>query len=353
MFACDADLGIQPTSFLTPCSDMNQCFNFELQAFNGSCNVSCGSGKLSVTYTCLKKRQNGDLVATVPLSECGMELDVDSVSYSVIEDCQFHCEYEFKEWSECTVTCGSSGTRTRDRSCIQLPLRKEVDFEECSEDPNLSLLPRDETESCNLGSCPCELMFYSAGRWSRCSSTCEGVRTRAITCNCVIEGRTRIQSLRVCDEQNIPLRPATTSSCGGQCPTVVYSYKYGPWRDCGSDCGQGMNFRLVQCVRTQGRRIRRIVPIQECVDNGQGQPGPSYRSYHSKCRYATTPFEECSVSCGRGIQTRHVICLRIGELNNEMVTTAVDLAKCQDDPTIPDPTLPRATQVCNIQDCRA
>ena len=326
-----------------------ECFDYKYFEILSACNATCGSGKQKITYECERRTPSG-VTTIVSLSVCEQAFGEDVAAKPKLKDCSEVCEYDFKEWSQCSVTCGS-GIRTRERRCLRVPFRGPkvpVDFKECQKDTNLLVQPRFDNETCDLDECPCEQIQYVTTAWSPCSSTCEGVNTRGIGCQCRIEGQLRPQNLSLCDMKAPTLRPQTSRSCGVECP--VYNYRYGLWGDCDSDCGPGVSVRLVQCIKTQ-ESLSQAVSIRECVDNGAGQPEVSSRSCHSRCRYETTPFEKCSVTCGGGIRRRFVICVRTTERNGVTSTSEVDLAKCQDDSTIPDPTPPPKEEPCNTQEC--
>ncbi|KAJ7392766.1 metalloendopeptidase [Desmophyllum pertusum] len=94
-----------------------------------------------------------------------------------------------------------------------------------------------------------------------------------------------------------PIQPSDT-------PTKsIYEWINGTWSGCSTTCGQGVRTRSLRCVRSDDKTPAsdracgtKIPDIERC----QTKPCPS--------AWYTTPWSDCSKSCGRGLQTRVVIC---------------------------------------------
>ena len=159
-----------------------------------------------------------------------------------------------------------------------------------------------------------------------------------------MEGVIQQENMSVCQALTTGPFLATERPCNDiPCPT--YHYSIGSWGDCDSTCGAGQRRRPVQCIKTQGPVVT-VVPLEECIDNGAGQSPVDVESCNSRCRYQVFPYQECSVTCGGGIQTRLVFCIRTSDTESERMT----LAECANDPTNTE-ALSETEQVCNEQEC--
>ena len=307
----------------------------------GQCDSVCGTGNRSRQVECVKTQ--GSVVSIVSLQECTDNgLSEPPIS---VESCSVSCQYVATEWSTCSATCGD-GMRQRKRRCIQTidGVQTRVEFEECVKDSSVVVRPQEETESCRIKDCVCEEPYYVAEDFGPCSATCEGTQTRNIRCDCRVEGVVRQEDISICQALTTGPVPATERPCNDiPCPT--YHYRVGSWGDCDSTCGAGQRRRPVQCIKTQGAVVT-VVPLQECIDNGAGPPAVDVESCNSRCRYQVFPYQECSVTCGGGIQTRDVFCIRTSDFGRENVA----LAECANDPTNTE-ALPETEQACNEQEC--
>jgi LruC domain-containing protein len=84
------------------------------------------------------------------------------------------------------------------------------------------------------------------------------------------------------------------------------SWSTGPWGGCSATCGTGVQTRSVWCVRADGV----TVADASCVDV---RPASSQACAAAvSCSYAWTPtaWSSCSTTCGGGVQSRNVTCVR-------------------------------------------
>ncbi|XP_075783381.1 papilin isoform X2 [Pelodiscus sinensis] len=141
-----------------------------------------------------------------------------------------------------------------------------------------------------------------------------------------------------------------------------YSWSYGSWSDCSSECGGGYQSRLVFCTIDN-----EAYPDYMCRDKSkpasnqtcglQACPQTKRISYiylprvwsHSGAwssqmkSWKTGEWGACSATCGGGTQTRSVYCM---SYNGQGSPGLVDDAKCE-----AFSEAPRSTQPCNMRQC--
>ncbi|XP_070531950.1 uncharacterized protein [Ptychodera flava] len=198
-------------------------------------------------------------------------------------------------------------------------------------------------QSCNLQ--PCVYYEYYTGNWQSCSATCGGgVQTRSVYCTQVSGGEAIAVSDDLCVQQSL-VKPPESQVCNtGSCPVVEqYTYFAGNWEDCTVTCGTGSQTRQVLCFRISNTEI---VAESFCIAAGSAKPAETQTCELSACpvltyEYFIGSFGECSKSCEVGVQVRTVYCTQVGE------TTEVAESLCDSQGL----TKPLEAQVCNIQDC--
>nr|XP_053635617.1 uncharacterized protein LOC128690888 isoform X1 [Cherax quadricarinatus]XP_053635618.1 uncharacterized protein LOC128690888 isoform X1 [Cherax quadricarinatus]XP_053635619.1 uncharacterized protein LOC128690888 isoform X1 [Cherax quadricarinatus] len=212
------------------------------------------------------------------------------------------------QWAEkgltpCSRTCGR-GNQTVILSCEKKRSKKVVPDRRCGH------LPRPETRlvMCNLNPCPATWM---PGEWSPCSVTCGmGVQTRPLVCKQVVS-----PSLTMMVPKAACLSPptvATSQVCEmGRCSSNTPEWDSGPWSNCSAPCGLGTRTRTVTC-------ILRSVPVSEESCSSNTRPDKEQVCDMGSCATNTWFFsrwsEQCSETCGTGVQRRRVHCLA-GEEN--------------------------------------
>ncbi|XP_030226567.1 A disintegrin and metalloproteinase with thrombospondin motifs 12 [Gadus morhua] len=136
-------------------------------------------------------------------------------------------------------------------------------------------------------------VFWVAGNWSECSTSCGiGAVWRTVACSS--------QS----DEDCVSLqRPEPARTCHLQpCATWLNTN----WTKCPEDCAVvGRRQRDVQCVDAQTKRPLRPFHCQAL----SSRPPSSLPCPHRPClTWDTSPWGECSRSCGDGARERQVTC---------------------------------------------
>uniref|UniRef100_A0A803TLW5 ADAM metallopeptidase with thrombospondin type 1 motif 20 n=1 Tax=Anolis carolinensis TaxID=28377 RepID=A0A803TLW5_ANOCA len=201
-------------------------------------------------------------------------------------------------WGACSSTC-AGGFHRRVVVCQDEDGQNASYCDETLKPPNLS--------HCDSGPCP----RWNYGSWGECTQTCgDGIKTRLVIC--------QLPNGQVLSDQNCEIleKPPNTAQCDNihPCPSEV-SWHRGPWKSCSVSCGKGLKNREVYCIDNFQTKLGE----DECKHLKKPRT-------HKECRSARCPqwkankWNECSVTCGEGIQQRDVYCrLRhIGRVNKMM-----------------------------------
>ncbi|NWS53575.1 PPN protein, partial [Chunga burmeisteri] len=173
---------------------------------------------------------------------------------------------------------------------------------------------------------------WSYGSWSECSSECGGGFQSRLVF-CTIDNE--IYPDYMC--RNKP-QPGNNRTCGHQACPQTKRWKTGEWGSCSATCGGGTQTRSVYCVAFDGQSSQGVVDNAECMAFAQ-QPRSSQPCNLRQCAtWSTGPWSECSASCGEGVQTRTVTC------RTQQGSRAQDFA-CLMEPK------PSATQTCLKENC--
>ncbi|NXG28222.1 PPN protein, partial [Dromaius novaehollandiae] len=143
---------------------------------------------------------------------------------------------------------------------------------------------------------------WSYSSWSECSSECGGgFQSRLVFCTIDNE----IYPDSMC--RNKP-QPDNNRTCGRQACPQTKRWKTGEWGSCSATCGGGTQTRPVYCVAYDGQSSQGVVDNAECMAFAQ-QPRSSQPCSMRQCAtWSTGPWSECSTSCGEGVQIRTVTC---------------------------------------------
>ncbi|NXP72281.1 PPN protein, partial [Ramphastos sulfuratus] len=173
---------------------------------------------------------------------------------------------------------------------------------------------------------------WSYGSWSECSSECGGGFQSRLVF-CTIDNE--IYPDYMCRSK---AQPHNNRTCGHQACPQTKRWKTGEWGPCSATCGGGTQTRSVYCVAFDGQSSQGVVDNTECMAFAQ-QPRSSQPCNMRQCAtWSTGPWSECSASCGEGVQTRTVTC------RTQQGSQAQDFA-CLVEPK------PSATQPCHKENC--
>ncbi|XP_035386308.1 A disintegrin and metalloproteinase with thrombospondin motifs 16 isoform X2 [Electrophorus electricus] len=207
--------------------------------------------------------------------------------------------------TQCSATCGRGEMITK-ASCYR-DLRVQVNTSSC----NARTRPSTGVQPCNTQPCP---PSWIIGDWSTCSRTCgSGEQRRQVQC-AQRTGPTQSDVLE--DSRCVRPPPARTQACNTHtCPAAWVT---GPWSQCSVTCGAGVQVRSVKCAEkdTEGRHAelaarkcrhtpRPSAKLQRPCVRPECPRGPGTSLPH----WYTSPWSQCTVSCGGGVQLRSVQCL--------------------------------------------
>ncbi|KAL4630387.1 papilin-like [Arapaima gigas] len=131
-------------------------------------------------------------------------------------------------------------------------------------------------------------------------------------------------------------RPQSNRTCSLRECTRSYMYETGEWSTCSVSCGKGFQTRSVQCV-SHDRRGRHMLEDSMCAAYAVRPPTQQACAMQPCAEYRFSSFGECSVTCGTGKQTREVFCTVGG--------ARVPDYTCRSLPR------PRHVQTCQKQEC--
>ncbi|KAM6184008.1 A disintegrin and metalloproteinase with thrombospondin motifs 13 [Erethizon dorsatum] len=308
----------------------------------GQCSASCGQGLMELRFLCM------DSVLGTPVQE--KLCDLAGRPGSRWEVCQAGpCPAQWEAWAlaPCPVTCGGGRVPLAVR-CVRLDRSRPVPlphsecwstprpgpFQDCSPEPCpasvhaagvVILLPQwavgpKETILCakpvkGPGAVGAQvdspfppyplfmsICYAQQYKLVACSVSCGGGVAGRILCCARAHGEGDDETLPDSECQGLP-HPDLQEACS---PGVWWEVlSLGP---CSASCGLGTVTRVVACVRLdQGRDAQ--VDEASCV--ALARPQASAPCFVADCAYRwhVSPWTECSVSCGDGIQHRRDTCL--------------------------------------------
>uniref|UniRef100_A0A3B4XTR5 ADAMTS-like 3 n=1 Tax=Seriola lalandi dorsalis TaxID=1841481 RepID=A0A3B4XTR5_SERLL len=339
------------------------------------CSVSCGGGWQDRSMLCVEEDTHGQF-SQVEEWKC-----THSPRPVTRQICNaFACpQWVAMEWSQCTVTCGR-GLRYRVVLCIdhrgqhiggcEASVKPHVK-EDCLV-PVACHKPREslpveakvpwlkQAHKLEEHHTATEDPTFVPGPWSPCSTTCgPGRQTREVKCRVMLSFTKTEVDLpeEECDKDRPHLeRPCNQEPCtqvsgissglqdhGASYIQMdeLYSWDYRSFTACSATCAAGEQTAVVRCVnRKQGDEV------EDSLCDSSSRPPVMFRICNPEpCppRWEVTAWTSCSASCGVGIQTRSVFCMRLLSVDQQDILT-VSEEECRE-------FKPAILQPCNQVDC--
>ncbi|KAM6243683.1 ADAMTS-like protein 2 isoform 4-T4 [Porphyrio hochstetteri] len=220
-------------------------------------------------------------------------------------------QWEMSEWSECSARCGERSVVTRDIRC--------------SEDEKLCDASARPLAEKNCTGPPCDRQ-WTVSDWGPCSGSCgQGRMIRHVYCK-TSDGRVVPES-----QCNLETKPLAIHPCGDKnCPSHWLAQD---WERCNTTCGRGVKKRIVLCLEIVNGKIKTRNPADCDVAK---KPVEETTCFERPCfKWYTTPWSECTKTCGIGVRMRDVKCYQ----GKDIVRGCDPLVK------------PVGKQTCDLQPC--
>ncbi|XP_053414372.1 ADAMTS-like protein 2 isoform X2 [Nycticebus coucang] len=274
------------------------------------CSRTCGEGHQFRTVRCWKMLSPG-FDSSVYSDLCEAAEAVRPEERKTCRNPACGPQWEMSEWSECTAKCGERSVVTRDIRC--------------SEDEKLCDPSTRPVGEKNCTGPPCDRQ-WTVSDWGPCSGSCGQGRTiRHVYCK-TSDGRVVPES-----QCQVETKPLAIHPCGDKsCPAHWLAQD---WERCNTTCGRGVKKRLVLCMElANGKPQTRSGP--EC---GLAKKPPEESTcFERPCfKWYTSPWSECTKTCGVGVRMRDVKCYQ----GTDIVRGCDPLVK------------PVGRQACDLQPC--
>ncbi|XP_006804459.1 A disintegrin and metalloproteinase with thrombospondin motifs 16 [Neolamprologus brichardi] len=298
--------------------------NYTWAIIRSQCSATCAGGQMNTKSACYK-----DLKVQVNVSYCNPR----SRPATGLMPCNTQpCppSWSVGEWGVCSRSCGG-GEQTRQVQCVQRTSRTDVDTLADSRCAQPSPVRK---QTCNTHSCP---PVWTTGSWSQCSRKCgNGLKKRTVLCVSSNPGA-QAHTLPNSKCAGLP-KPAGQDSCFiRRCQKQrKVQWFVSTWQECSVTCGRGYQARFIKCAeKDTAGKYRELAPkkchhvpkpivelqkpciLAECpVRTTQSvlyQWKTHHRSYPAhpppRPEWRSSPWSQCTVTCGGGVQARAVQCL--------------------------------------------
>ncbi|XP_031747432.1 ADAMTS-like protein 2 [Xenopus tropicalis] len=266
------------------------------------CSATCTTGVMSSYAMCV--RYDG---VEVDDTHCDAVTRPEPVhEFCAGRECQ--PRWETSSWSECSRTCGE-GYQFRIVRCWKMisPGFDSSVYNDLCEAADITR--PDEKKICRNPACGPQ---WEMSEWSECSAKCgeRSAVTRDVRCS---------EDEKLCD---VNTKPPSEKNCTG--PSCDRQWTVSDWGPCSGSCGQGKIIRHVYCKTGDGR----VVPESQC--NANTKPLAIHPCGDKNCpsQWVSQDWERCNTTCGRGAKQRVVLCLEVA--NGKVKTRGAsdcDLAK--------------------------
>ncbi|NWY69578.1 ATL2 protein, partial [Erithacus rubecula] len=310
------------------------------------CSSTCTTGRVMSTYAMCVRYDGIEVDDTY----CDAMTRPEPIhEFCAGRECQ--PRWETSSWSECSRTCGE-GFQFRIVRCWKMisPGFDSSVYSDLCESADIAR--PDERKVCKNPACGPQ---WEMSEWSECSARCgeRSVVTRDIRCSeeeklCDASARPLAEKNCTgppCDRQwtvsdwgpvrarpSGPAQPALSLELGdlglgSSCPTILC------WELCNTTCGRGVKKRIVLCLEIVNGKIKTRSPSDCDVAK---KPVEESTCFERPCfKWYTTPWSECTKTCGIGVRMRDVKCYQ----GKDIVRGCDPLVK------------PVGKQTCDLQPC--
>ncbi|XP_041123891.1 A disintegrin and metalloproteinase with thrombospondin motifs 18-like [Polyodon spathula] len=290
--------------------------NYTWVAIRSDCSASCAGGQMSIKAVCLQ-----DHYTQVNSSSCNPRTRP-TIGTNVCNTQPCPAFWSAGEWSTCSKSCGL-GQQSRQIQCLRKVAFKREEVVAHSLCP---VMTPAQVQPCSNKAC---LPEWRTGAWSECSKTCgRGLKKRDVYCSSTnLSNKPSIHPDSMCSRDQ---KPKAQETCVlRRCPkNDRLEYVTSAWSECSTSCGPGVQKRELKCSEKEAydkyiefpqRRCRNlkkpIVELEQACDKGScsgPRPAPERTISMVVSGWYSSPWQQCTVSCGGGVQTRSVQCLRQG-----------------------------------------
>ncbi|KTG45226.1 hypothetical protein cypCar_00017993, partial [Cyprinus carpio] len=338
------------------------------------CSVTCGGGYQLNSADCMDIRYNKSVAEhlchsfpentkpTPKLKECNMDPCLERLVLDGFKEVMPYDQYqplprwEQNPWTSCSVSCGG-GSQERSVVCVEEDVQGQilqVEDWKCTHSPR----PISK-QNCNTFECP----QWMAMEWSQCTVTCgPGLRYRVVLCvdhsgqhtgGCNPHLKPHIK-----EDCLVPIachKPRENQPVEAKLPWLKQAqeleeikvaledptWEVSVWNPCSVSCGVGLQTRSVSCVRSVAGNRTESVSSKECVER---RPLELQACNQVACppAWEAEEWQQCSVTCGKGVQRREPVCRR-QTASGQLVT--LDRSACSDLP------LPPLIRSCRMSPC--
>ncbi|TNN02329.1 hypothetical protein fugu_009816 [Takifugu bimaculatus] len=311
-------------------ADEKRKHNYTWAIVRSQCSATCAAGLMNTKTACYK-----DMRVQVNTSYCNpRSRPVTGLVPCNTQPCP--ASWSVGEWGACSQSCGG-GEHTRLVQCIQRT--SQTDADNLSDAQCIQPAPA-RRQACNTHSCP---PVWSTGPWSQCSRKCgSGLRKRTVLCTSTkpgVETRTLPDSLCA----GLP-KPGSQESCFiKRCQKLrKVQWFVSTWQECSATCGRGYQTRFIKCAEkdTAGKyreltdkkchhvpkpavELQRPCVLKECpvrTTPALHRWSPYHHTFPQPlphppppAEWRSSPWSQCTVTCGGGVQSRTVQCLVQGK----------------------------------------
>ncbi|XP_043914823.1 ADAMTS-like protein 2 isoform X2 [Protopterus annectens] len=274
------------------------------------CSRTCGEGHQFRIVRCWKMISPG-FDSSVYSELCESAGLSKPPEYKICKNPACGPQWEMSEWSECLAKCEEDGIMTR-----------EV---RCSEEDNICDPETKPPAEKNCTGPPCDRR-WTVSEWGPCDGSCgNGKMIRHVYCK-TSDGRVVPES-----QCGLETKPLAVHPCGEKnCPPEWLAQD---WEKCNATCGRGVKKRIVLCMEIVNGKIKRLNPSECDIIK---KPSEETTCFERPCfKWYTTPWSECSKTCGIGVRMRDVKCYQ----RKTIVRGCDPLVK------------PVSKQTCDLQPC--